>query len=98
MSLIDETQSTIVDPGHEILRPNMAGDDGAARLNLESHGGTVAVPIPRLLPTQVFERTRWQRRYATKLQLTDCLVVCAAVALAQYVRFGSTLEPGRLKY
>lgn len=81
MSLIDETQSTLVDPRQD-------------RLNRESHSGTVVVPIPRLLPTQVFERTRWQRRYATKLQITDCMVVCTAVALAQYVRFGPTLEPG----
>src|ERR1700754_1797953 len=52
-----------------------------------------AVNIPGLLPSKVFERTRWQRDYAAKLRITDTLVVCAAVVLAQYVRFGPTLSP-----
>ncbi|GAB3018730.1 sugar transferase [Mycobacterium bourgelatii] len=32
--------------------------------------------------------SRWQQRYANRLRLTDSVIVCAAVALAQFVRFG----------
>ncbi|OPE56254.1 sugar transferase [Mycolicibacterium diernhoferi] len=49
--------------------------------------------IPLLLPNQVFERVRWQRQYESKLRCTDFLVVCLAVGLAQYVRFGPTFSP-----
>ena len=34
--------------------------------------------------------SNWERRYAIYLRLTDTLVVCVAVLLAQYLRFGST--------
>jgi exopolysaccharide biosynthesis polyprenyl glycosylphosphotransferase len=50
---------------------------------------TVAVGARSLVPSEVFERTTWQRRYATELRLTDTAVVCAAVMLAQYIRFGT---------
>lgn len=33
-------------------------------------------------------RTRWQERYARYLRIADVVVVCLAVAFAQYVRFG----------
>lgn len=55
--------------------------------------GTRTTAIPGLLPNQVFERTRWQRRYAARLRFTDFVVVCLAVGFAQYVRFGPTLSP-----
>lgn len=55
--------------------------------------------IPRLLSNPVFERARWQRQYEAKLRLTDFAVVCVAVWLAHYVRFGATLSPpGYPKY
>ncbi len=38
----------------------------------------------------------WERRYATYLRFTDTIVVCIAVLLAQYVRFGSTLTADTL--
>ncbi|WP_419197028.1 sugar transferase [Mycolicibacterium peregrinum] len=40
------------------------------------------------MPREVFKRTRWQRQYLVNILITDVLVVCAAVVLAQYVRFG----------
>lgn len=40
------------------------------------------------MPREVFTRTRWQRQYLVNILITDILVVCAAVILAQYVRFG----------
>ena len=55
--------------------------------------GTAAGVISRLLPSRVFERTRWQRRYITRLRIADTLVVCSAVALAHYVRFGMLAPP-----
>jgi exopolysaccharide biosynthesis polyprenyl glycosylphosphotransferase len=67
-------------------------------LDYRGSNGTAPLTISGLLPTQVFARTRWQRRYITKLQLTDTLVVAAAVMLAQYVRFGTISPPGYLKY
>ncbi|MEV0672720.1 sugar transferase [Mycobacterium sp. NPDC050441] len=51
------------------------------------------------MPSEVFERTIWQRRYAAELRLTDTLAVCAAVILAQYIRFGTTESAaGTYKY
>jgi exopolysaccharide biosynthesis polyprenyl glycosylphosphotransferase len=43
---------------------------------------------------------RWQRRYAAGLRISDSVIVCAAVMLAQYIRFGESLDssgyPGQL--
>lgn len=39
-------------------------------------------------PRTDLTRPRWQERYAANLRITDAIVVCAAVAFAQYVRFG----------
>src|SRR5882757_5064483 len=40
---------------------------------------------PRKLP----DRSTWERRYAANIRITDTLVVCGAVVLAQFVRFGA---------
>ncbi|WP_082958544.1 sugar transferase [Mycobacterium sp. E3198] len=42
-----------------------------------------AVPGPRAKGV-----SRWQQRYSARLRVTDSAIVCAAVALAQFVRFG----------
>ena len=47
-------------------------------------GQTTAKQLDR-----VAERSEWQRRYVTKVCVSDAVVVCAAVVLAQYVRFGA---------
>lgn len=44
-----------------------------------------AAPTPS--PIARTER-RWQRQYSQRLRLTDTVIVCASVLLAQYVRFG----------
>ncbi|WP_395311897.1 sugar transferase [Mycobacterium sp. AMU20-3851] len=36
-------------------------------------------------------RAQWERRYSLNLLVTDTVVVCAAVLLGQYLRFGNTL-------
>jgi exopolysaccharide biosynthesis polyprenyl glycosylphosphotransferase len=43
-------------------------------------------------PTQELDRSRWQRQYATYLRITDAVVVCGTIVLAQYVRFGLPLS------
>jgi exopolysaccharide biosynthesis polyprenyl glycosylphosphotransferase len=40
-------------------------------------------------PKEVHDRSKWERRYAANLRMTDTVVVCGAVILAQYVRFGA---------
>jgi exopolysaccharide biosynthesis polyprenyl glycosylphosphotransferase len=76
--------------------PSPVGAGSGTRL--EPVGSTYG-KMPALLPSKVFERTRWQRQYAAKLQITDTLVVSAAVVLAQYIRFGPTLRPpGYVEY
>src|SRR5690348_10191080 len=45
------------------------------------------------MPSGVFERSTWQRRYAATLAVNDFVVVSAAVLLSQYVRFGPTWTP-----
>jgi exopolysaccharide biosynthesis polyprenyl glycosylphosphotransferase len=40
-------------------------------------------------PKEVHDRSKWERRYAANLRITDTAVVCGAVILAQYVRFGA---------
>jgi exopolysaccharide biosynthesis polyprenyl glycosylphosphotransferase len=42
-------------------------------------------PVRHLAP-----RSNWERRYTSHLRVTDTIVVCMAVLLAQYARFGST--------
>lgn len=48
---------------------------------------------PTLVPTQVFERSRWQHQYAARLRANDVVIVCLAVGFAHVVRFGPTLSP-----
>jgi exopolysaccharide biosynthesis polyprenyl glycosylphosphotransferase len=45
------------------------------------------------MPTGVFARSSWQRRYAATLRISDFFVVSAAVLLSQFVRFGPTWTP-----
>jgi exopolysaccharide biosynthesis polyprenyl glycosylphosphotransferase len=39
-------------------------------------------------PSEVLDRKTWQRKYTAVLRVTDTVVVCGALILAQYVRFG----------
>jgi exopolysaccharide biosynthesis polyprenyl glycosylphosphotransferase len=38
---------------------------------------------------KVHDRSKWERRYAANIRITDTVVVCGAVIVAQYVRFGA---------
>ncbi|UMB70696.1 sugar transferase [Mycobacterium paraterrae] len=60
---------------------------------------TPNVPLQKTLAPPVLPETqsvtsqsarRWQYQYSRRLRLTDAVIVCAAVALAQFVRFGDS--------
>src|SRR6185312_13484317 len=91
-TLIEHPPQTLIDHSDTGRSTPVANTHTAIR-NDDAFDRLAAVNIPGLLPSKVFERTRWQRQYAAKLRITDTLVVCAAVILAQYVRFGPTLSP-----
>ena len=52
------------------------------------HNGSAVVTEAAGSPNQGVARSKWERRYAANLRITDTVVVCGAVILAQYVRFG----------
>jgi len=48
-------------------------------------------PLVAVRPVQTFDAStgrRWQHQYSRRLRITDTLIICASVALAQYIRFG----------
>ncbi|MFZ0714601.1 sugar transferase [Mycobacterium sp.] len=50
-------------------------------------------PIELVRPAPAFKAAtarRWQHQYSRRLQITDTLIVCASVGLAQYIRFGDS--------
>lgn len=59
-----------------------------------------ALPAPPLPRARAGVASRWQHRYSARLRITDAAIVCAAVALAQLVRFGDAPNtsgyPGQL--
>jgi exopolysaccharide biosynthesis polyprenyl glycosylphosphotransferase len=58
--------------------------------------GSAASTTADTARNKVFERLKWQRRYAAKLHVTDTIVVCVAVIFAQYIRFGR--DPASPRY
>ena len=44
-----------------------------------------SAPTPVVAPAR-----RWQHWYSSRLRITDSVIVCAAVFLAQYIRFGDS--------
>jgi exopolysaccharide biosynthesis polyprenyl glycosylphosphotransferase len=47
----------------------------------------IAQPAPTINASSA---RRWQHQYSRRLRITDSLIVCAAVGLAQYIRFGDS--------
>jgi exopolysaccharide biosynthesis polyprenyl glycosylphosphotransferase len=48
-------------------------------------------PLVAVRPVQTFDASpvrRWQHQYSRRLRITDSLIICGSVALAQYIRFG----------
>ena len=50
--------------------------------------GQSPVPLTPVPALEVKPVLRWQQRYAARLRITDTLIVCGAVMLAQFLRFG----------
>jgi exopolysaccharide biosynthesis polyprenyl glycosylphosphotransferase len=48
----------------------------------------VVQTVPTIEPSSTARR--WQHQYSRRLRITDSLVVCASVGLAQYIRFGDS--------
>jgi len=97
-TLVEHPEQTLINHS-DSMRGTLAHNQLTAVRDDAVPEAPVTLTIPGLLPSKVFQRTRWQRQYAAKLWITDTIVVCAAVALAQYVRFGATFSPpGYLKY
>lgn len=52
---------------------------------MKAHRGLHQSMTLVVMPTEVFNRTRWQRQYSGNLFITDALIVISSVTLAQYV-------------
>src|ERR1700759_386571 len=57
---------------------------------LRPQGGQPPVAARPVRPADGDTAARWQQRYSNRLRITDSIVVCGAVTLAQYVRFGDS--------
>ena len=58
--------------------------------SLSSRNGQSPVTV-RPAPTfNASTARRWQHQYSRRLRITDSLIICASVALAQYIRFGDS--------
>ena len=74
--------------------------NGSAPVIARSRNGHAPVTAPLLLPPTERTTGRWQRQYSRRLRITDSVIVCASVLLAQFVRFGESPStsgyPGQL--
>jgi exopolysaccharide biosynthesis polyprenyl glycosylphosphotransferase len=61
----------------------------STRVGGRAADSTAVLAGPELVATTGTVRTKWQAGYSARLAVTDTLVVCGAVAIAQYLRFGS---------
>ena len=80
----------VIQPGGSFFveMPTAAPTSARAELRVVSPD---AVPLK-----QVTRRSDWERRYTGYLRITDFVVVCGAVLLAQYLRFGNAPAPDNL--
>lgn len=69
--------------------PTLRGKVDLVRTQEQAGPPRVAVDMP----SGVFTRSTWQRRYAATLAVSDFVVVSASVLLSQFVRFGPTWTP-----
>src|SRR4051794_9207030 len=83
------TQETVdVQPSGAIDHRNtrvLNKSDVRARITVRKHSAEAAAAEPSI---EVHDRSKWERRYAANLRITDTVVVCGSVILARYVRFG----------
>jgi exopolysaccharide biosynthesis polyprenyl glycosylphosphotransferase len=58
--------------------------------NVPSQHGQPPVLARPVQTVKAATARRWQHQYSRRLRITDALIVCAAVALAQFIRFGDS--------
>jgi exopolysaccharide biosynthesis polyprenyl glycosylphosphotransferase len=58
--------------------------------NVPGHHGRTRVLSPPAHPVKPAAARRWQHQYSRRLRITDAVIVCAAVAIAQVIRFGDS--------
>jgi exopolysaccharide biosynthesis polyprenyl glycosylphosphotransferase len=58
--------------------------------NVRGHDGTTPVLALPPQPVKGAAARRWQHQYSRRLRITDAVIVCAAVAIAQVIRFGDS--------
>jgi exopolysaccharide biosynthesis polyprenyl glycosylphosphotransferase len=64
---------------------------------LPSRNGHSPVTVGPAPTSSAGTARRWQHQYSRRLRITDALIVCASVGLAQYIRFGDSPHvPGYL--
>ena len=82
-SALEERPEVISHPDVLVLKNNEAVTRTSVRKGPaeEAPSGRLAGKLP--------DRRTWERRYAANVRITDTLVVCGAVILAQFVRFGA---------
>ncbi|MGH3556123.1 sugar transferase [Mycobacterium sp.] len=59
---------------------------------ITGQNGHVPLTTQPAQATQASGGRRWQHQYSRRLRITDSLIVCASVMLAQYIRFGDSPE------
>jgi exopolysaccharide biosynthesis polyprenyl glycosylphosphotransferase len=57
---------------------------------LRAHNPLPARSAQPVLEISARAALRWRRKYSARLCITDTIIICAAVALAQFVRFGDS--------
>ena len=58
--------------------------------SLSSRNGQSPVTVRPAPTLNASTARRWQHQYSRRLRITDSLIVCASVGLAQYIRFGDS--------
>ena len=72
------------------MTATLRSPNGHAPVTARSRNGHAPVTALSVLPPAEKTARRWQRQYSGRLRITDSVIVCASVMLAQYVRFGES--------
>ena len=70
------------------IRPSMTMSLSRSLPTRNGQSPVIVRPVPTF---NAGTARRWQYQYSRRLRIIDSLIVCASVALAQYIRFGDSL-------
>ena len=90
MVLPVDPRAATVGPSLSAAGPTPRTLNGHPPVTARSRNGHSPVTALSVLPPAEKTARRWQRQYSGRLRITDSVIVCAAVMLAQYVRFGES--------